>query len=207
MKLTALRCLVLACTALANPPACSDESTLSGHRDFVGIGDASSSGVVQFDGPETHLFDGAEWTRLAELDGLLSRGDRSLDSGLAIDSASTSNDGATKFDVGRENNGTTGLTAFSVEQIQVLFSRTCAPCHTTGPFQPNVLDVTLLIGLTSPTIDFEQIVPGDRRASYTYIKLQDDPSEFGGAGEQMPPNLRPLDDDTIERFGLWIDDL
>ncbi len=54
--------------------------------------------------------------------------------------------------------------------------------------------------------ELNRIEPGSRDDSYLYRKISGTQAEVGG-GRQMPRLRDPLDDETIERIGLYIDSL
>lgn len=106
--------------------------------------------------------------------------------------------------------GCDGPPPFSRAEVQVVFNQRCG-CHTgavmlggltlVDPFTETTLGVRSRL----PGVDRELLVPGDRAASFLYIKLTPDlqPEE----GERMPPEQPFLDDIRIERIGRWIDAL
>ena len=97
------------------------------------------------------------------------------------------------------------LTAFTTDEVQDLFNNMCSVSYD-WTHTAEYLGCQRARWLTSPTVDFEQIVPGDRDAGFIYIKVQPNPAANGGNGT-VPLGRPTYDAETIERLGLWIDGL
>lgn len=54
-------------------------------------------------------------------------------------------------------------------------------------------------------IDLDLVEPGERAASFLYLKMTGEQGAFGG--NQMPQGAPAYDAETLERIGLWIDGL
>jgi hypothetical protein len=101
------------------------------------------------------------------------------------------------------------LVPFTTAEVQELFNLQCGPaCHSGGILgNPNLRDVLSAVDENSPVEGIPQTTRGDRNASYVYLKTAGTHVEAGGFGAQMPIGRPLLDEVTIERIGLWNDNL
>lgn len=99
--------------------------------------------------------------------------------------------------------------AFSEAEVQMLLNVRCAPCHIGGAsgglsltrFTTSTINVP-----SSSSLDY--IEPGDRQLSYLFRKVEGTHlSVQGGSGARMPRSGPILDTTTLERLGLYIDEL
>ncbi len=65
----------------------------------------------------------------------------------------------------------------------------------------------MVIGIASNESNLDRIEPGSRQDSYLWNKINGSQADVGGSGERMPFLRDPLDAVTIERIGLYIDNL
>jgi hypothetical protein len=95
--------------------------------------------------------------------------------------------------------------------IAPILARSCASygCHAGAPpaggldLGPAAYDG--LVDVPSSQLpSMPRVTPGDRAASYLFLKLSDTQRDAGGSGTIMPPGLG-LSADEVERVGAWID--
>lgn len=83
-------------------------------------------------------------------------------------------------------------------------------CHTpgSGGLKMGTIDEAFmnLVGVPAQEAPLSRVEPGDREASYLWHKLNGTHIEVGGSGNPMPLGAPPLDPDTLELIGQWIDD-
>ncbi len=84
----------------------------------------------------------------------------------------------------------------------------CVSCHDntyTSLHFTDGYDVLVAPG-TGTLDDVPWVTPGDRWASYLYLKITDEHEAAGGFGDVMPPGEDDaMTDEEIELVGLWID--
>lgn len=95
--------------------------------------------------------------------------------------------------------------------VAPILARSCASygCHSGAPpaggldLGPAAYDG--LVDVPSSQLpSMSRVTPGDRAASYLFLKLSDTHRDAGGSGTIMPPGLG-LSADEVERVGRWID--
>ncbi len=96
------------------------------------------------------------------------------------------------------------------EEIQAIFNANCNGCHIGGesgelslaaPFTADT------VGVPSSQANLNRIEPGDRDASYLFLKITGRHLEAGGSGGRMPLGGAPLAEEEIEAIGQYIDSL
>jgi len=127
-------------------------------------------------------------------------------------------DGGTGGDAGAGGTGGSALTPFTEAEVQQVFTNSCASqgagCHVNfgaAPAQGMSLEDFasngMVIGIQSNESNLDRIEPGSRQDSYLWNKINGSQVSVGGSGQQMPLGRTPLDAETIERIGLYIDNL
>lgn len=112
--------------------------------------------------------------------------------------------------------GGSGLTPFTEAEVQQVFTNSCAGagCHVNFGANPaegmsleSFATNGMVIGIASNQSDLDRIEPGSRQDSYLWHKINGSQATVGGSGQQMPQGRTPLGAETIERIGLYIDNL
>ena len=142
-----------------------------------------------------------------------------LSLGCGDDGGDMDSDGGTggSADAAMDGSMDGGLVAFTAEEVQSVFTASCAlpGCHVAmnppqGMSLVNFETNGLVIGVGAMEASLNRIKPGSKEDSYLWHKISDThlDESVGGSGVRMPAGRAdPLEQDTIDRIGLYIEGL